>query len=172
MKMSDYKLVPVEPTAEMVEAAESAYMPFGDMEMAIRMALLAAPAVQLEPVGWQFYESGKWWNGDDRIKDHRKNTEAAGVPVRDVYAAPQPAEQQPACASQSVKSDSQAALSTESERQAPDVPGLTEALRQYQHNDGSGLVFGYDKLLVDQYVAGLVEALVAILEHEIGRAHV
>lgn len=42
---------------------------------------------------------------------------------------------------------------------APDVPGLTKALRQYQHNDGRGLVFGYDKLLVDQYVVGLVEAL-------------
>lgn len=44
--MTDYRLVPVEPTPEMVEAAEDAYMPFGDMEMAIRMALLTAPAVQ------------------------------------------------------------------------------------------------------------------------------
>lgn len=41
--MSDYKLVPFPPTPEMVEAAEDAYMPFGDMELAIRMALLAAP---------------------------------------------------------------------------------------------------------------------------------
>ena len=49
--MSDYKIVPVEPTPEMVEAAEDAYMPFGDMELAIQMALLAAPAVQGEPVG-------------------------------------------------------------------------------------------------------------------------
>lgn len=47
--------------------------------------------VPVEPVGWQFYQDGKWWHGDDRIKDHRKNTEAAGYPVRDVYAAPQPA---------------------------------------------------------------------------------
>lgn len=39
------------------------------------------------PVGWQFYQDGKWWNGDDRIRDHRANTEAAGYPVRDVYAA-------------------------------------------------------------------------------------
>lgn len=39
------------------------------------------------PVGWQFYQDGKWWHGDDRIKDHRKNTEEAGFPVRDVYAA-------------------------------------------------------------------------------------
>ena len=44
----------------------------------------------LEPVGWQFYQDGKWWNGDDQIKDHRKNTEEAGFRVRDVYATPQP----------------------------------------------------------------------------------
>lgn len=54
-----------------------------------------ASTVQGEPVGWQFYQYGKWWNGDDRIKDHRKNTEEAGFRVRDVYAVPQPAEQQP-----------------------------------------------------------------------------
>src|SRR5690606_25765795 len=41
--MTDYKLVPIDPAPEMVEAAEDAYMPFGDMELAIRMALLAAP---------------------------------------------------------------------------------------------------------------------------------
>lgn len=48
--MTDYKLVPIDPTPEMVEAAADAYMPFGDMELAIRMAMLAAPAVQGEPV--------------------------------------------------------------------------------------------------------------------------
>jgi len=47
--MSEYKLVPVEPTDEMVSAAEDAYMPFGDMDIALRMAVLAAPAVQGEP---------------------------------------------------------------------------------------------------------------------------
>lgn len=62
---------------------------------AFELLELAAPDVQAEPVGWQFYQDGKWWNGDDRIKDLRKNTEAAGYPVRDVYAAQQPAEQQP-----------------------------------------------------------------------------
>lgn len=46
------------------------------------------------------------------------------------------AEQQPACASQSVKSDSQAALSAESERQAPDVTQLVEALEQIERWDG------------------------------------
>src|SRR5690554_7431403 len=68
----------------------------------------AAPAVQEEPVGWQYYQDGKWWHGDDRIKDHRKNTEEAGYPIREVYAAPQPAEQQP----------------------APDVAGLVEAAEE------------------------------------------
>jgi hypothetical protein len=47
---------------------------------------------QGEPVGWQFYQDGKWWNGDDRIKDHRKNTEAAGYPVRDVFTHADPGE--------------------------------------------------------------------------------
>ena len=44
---------------------------------------------KMVPVGWQFYEDGKWWNGDDRIKDHRKNTEEARYPIRDVYAVEQ-----------------------------------------------------------------------------------
>lgn len=46
--MSGVKVVPVEPTAEMVEAAQDAYMPFGDMDIALRMAVLAAPAGQNE----------------------------------------------------------------------------------------------------------------------------
>src|SRR5690606_36983622 len=46
--MADYQLVPFPPTPEMVSAAEDAYMPFGDMELALRMAILAAPAVQGE----------------------------------------------------------------------------------------------------------------------------
>ena len=46
--MSNYKLMQMEPTAEMVEAAEDAYMPFGDMDLALRMALLTAPDVQGE----------------------------------------------------------------------------------------------------------------------------
>lgn len=39
---STWKLVPVEPTPEMVSAAEEAYMPFGDMDIALRMAILSA----------------------------------------------------------------------------------------------------------------------------------
>ncbi|RZI91633.1 MAG: hypothetical protein EOP15_00065 [Pseudomonas sp.] len=53
--------------------------------------LFTRPA-QVDVVGWQFYQQGKWWNGDDRIKDHRKNTEAAGIPTRDVYTHADPAE--------------------------------------------------------------------------------
>lgn len=41
---SKWKLVPVEPTPEMVSAAEEAYMPFGDMDIALRMAILSAPS--------------------------------------------------------------------------------------------------------------------------------
>ena len=38
-----FVLVPVDPTPEMVKAAEEAYMPFGDMELAIQMAIAATP---------------------------------------------------------------------------------------------------------------------------------
>lgn len=40
-----YVLVPVEPTAEMVAAAEEAHMPFGDMELALSAAIAARPEV-------------------------------------------------------------------------------------------------------------------------------
>ena len=60
---------------------------------ALEAALAAAPQPAHSPdggdvAGWQFYQDGKWHNGDDRIKDHRANTEAAGIPVRDVYTHP------------------------------------------------------------------------------------
>jgi|SRR5690554_6847242 len=110
--MNKHILMPVEPTQEMLSSAMAVCTGFsGDYgryndhlsEDAAREVYQAfrsvAPAVQAEPVGWQFYEDGRWWNGDDRIKDHRKNTEAAGVPVRDVYAAPQPTEQREPVAS-------------------------------------------------------------------------
>jgi hypothetical protein len=42
-----------------------------------------------EPCGWQYYQDGKWHNGME-INNHRANTEAAGIPVRDVYTYPQP----------------------------------------------------------------------------------
>ena len=42
---------------------------------------------EYERVAWQFFRNGKWHNGMD-INDHRKHTEAAGVPVRDLYTHP------------------------------------------------------------------------------------
>ena len=44
MVPAGWKLVPVEPTPEMVSAAEEAHMPFGDMDIALRMAILSAPS--------------------------------------------------------------------------------------------------------------------------------
>lgn len=60
--MGNYKLVPFEPTPEMIEAAEEVHMPFGDMDLAIRMAILAAPDVQEEPVpsGWMLFPKAAW----------------------------------------------------------------------------------------------------------------
>lgn len=43
------EVVPILPTREMVRAAEEAYMPFGDMELAIRLAILSAPGAAAEP---------------------------------------------------------------------------------------------------------------------------
>ncbi len=40
-----YALVPLEPTAEMISAAEEAHMPFGDMGIAISAAICAGPEV-------------------------------------------------------------------------------------------------------------------------------
>ena len=37
-------LIPILPTPEMVRAAEEAHMPFGDMELAVRLAILSAPS--------------------------------------------------------------------------------------------------------------------------------
>jgi hypothetical protein len=47
-----------------------------------------------EPCGWQFFQGGKWQNGME-TNNHRANTEAAGIPVRDVYPSPQRTEQEP-----------------------------------------------------------------------------
>lgn len=103
--MTDYKLVPICPTPEMVEAAEDAYMPFGDMDMAIRMALLAAPAVQGEPVELDRYDAGLL-GGQDGMPAYvwhdiiRAELDRAYDFYMDQLdrAAPQPAEQQPALA--------------------------------------------------------------------------
>lgn len=58
-----------------------------------RTLFYASPVAQ-EPVGWQFYQDGKWHNGME-TNNHRANTESAGIPTRDVYAAPVAAQAQP-----------------------------------------------------------------------------
>jgi hypothetical protein len=40
---------------------------------------------EVEVVGWQFYQDGKWHMGMD-TGNHRQNTEESGYPVRDIYA--------------------------------------------------------------------------------------
>jgi hypothetical protein len=40
-----------------------------------------------EPVAWQFFQDGKWWNGSE-YNCHRQNTEDAGIPVRNLYTNP------------------------------------------------------------------------------------
>lgn len=47
-------------------------------------------AAKGEPVAWQFYDDGNWYNGVDN-NGHRRHTEKAGYRVRDLYPAPQPA---------------------------------------------------------------------------------
>lgn len=46
-----WKLVPVEPTPEMISAAEEAHMPFGDMDIALRCALFASPSAGSQEQG-------------------------------------------------------------------------------------------------------------------------
>ena len=53
-----WRLVPVEPTPEMVDAAQEAYMPFGDMQLAIQLAIAAAPQpVAREPLSAEQYNA-------------------------------------------------------------------------------------------------------------------
>lgn len=54
LPVDGFALVPVEPTPEMVSAAEEAHMPFGDMDIALRMAILSAPSAPatVQGDGW------------------------------------------------------------------------------------------------------------------------
>lgn len=89
--MSECKLVPVEPTPEMVEAAEDAYMPFGDMDLAIRMALLAAPAVQGEADRARLRE--RFDEIEREIMENKHTASSVFTQMRTdvLYTAPQPA---------------------------------------------------------------------------------
>ena len=112
--MSKYKLVPVEPTPEMLEAgADWCGQGLGKDEAKGRAAtaykymLAAAPEVEQEPVGYV----------SPRLLDALRSGKACGITMEGepdahngvtipLYTAPQPAEQQP----------------------APDVAALVEAL--------------------------------------------
>lgn len=88
--MSDYKLVPVEPTPEMVEAAREHHE--GEAYLPVRLykaMLAAAPAVQGEPVAWVTADTvdGQTVNGKPR-RIWWENNEGVGLPI---YTAPQPA---------------------------------------------------------------------------------
>lgn len=40
---------------------------------------------EMEPVAWQFLDAGEWHTGSEK-NNHRQHTEAAGYPVRNLYA--------------------------------------------------------------------------------------
>ena len=70
-------------------------MPGFDRDDVDALLALSHPTAAEQPqapeqgvVAWQFFDKGQWHNGDDRIKDHRQNTEAAGYPVRNLFATP------------------------------------------------------------------------------------
>jgi hypothetical protein len=61
---------------------------------AVKNATTPPQRTEQEPVAWQFFQGGKWHNGME-VNDHRNHTEAAGVPVRDLYATPPQPKQEP-----------------------------------------------------------------------------
>ena len=48
-----------------------------------------------EPVDWQFFDKGCWWNSDHRIKNQKKDMELAGYKTRDLYTTPPSAQPAP-----------------------------------------------------------------------------
>lgn len=95
--MSGYKLVPVEPTAEMVKAFKAMWsLGFCDGRMAqecYAAIMNAAPAVQGEPVAWVTADTidGQAVNGKPR-RIWWENNEGVGMPI---YTTPQTAPSAP-----------------------------------------------------------------------------
>lgn len=87
-----WKLVPVEPTSEMVSAAEEAHMPFGDMDIAIRMAILAAPYASGTDAAPDGLHIGAWRDALQKIAkyappvNHAARTEIERVGLIAVHA--------------------------------------------------------------------------------------
>jgi hypothetical protein len=57
-------------------------------EVLRRWGSVTAPASEQKPVWWQFFQDGEWHMGFKHPENHCANTEAAGYPVRDLYAGP------------------------------------------------------------------------------------
>lgn len=130
-----YKCVPCEPTAAMIEAAAEGYMPFGDMDIALRMAILAAPDVQGDPVAW-IQRSYLNLIRESNVALHnvvvRGSILDGDGDVVPLFTAPQPAEQpECGCCGQTVKCDDDCdsvAIRKVEQQPTPDVSALVEAL--------------------------------------------
>lgn len=92
LPVDGWKLVPVEPTPEMVSAAEEAYMPFGDMDIALRMAILAAPSASGTAAKPDGLHIGAWRDALQKIAkyappvNHAARTEIERVGLIAVHA--------------------------------------------------------------------------------------
>lgn len=172
--MTDYKLVSMELLRSWHErintiAVETAFGVADEMEAILESA--PQPAVQGEPVGFcedtalslaerTFSTEVGEHLAEDVIQYARR--------LHDLYATPQPTEHHPLshdwddqdkCRRCGDRDWYAAATCTPKQQTEPDAPGLVEAMRQYRHNDGSGVVFGYDLEITQRVVAGLVEVL-------------
>lgn len=88
-----WRPVPVEPTNAMTHIGQALrYDAVNSIGHIYRQMIAAAPspapASEQQSVAWQFYQDGKWHTGMDAPHKHREYTEAAGYPVRDLYAGP------------------------------------------------------------------------------------
>lgn len=105
MTNKKYKLVPLEPTPEMVEAAREHHEGEAYLPVSVYKAMLAAaPAVQGEAVeyGWRLIAVNEAWDALERAlsracnKGYMPVTMGAEWNAFDWTEAPQPEEQQPA----------------------------------------------------------------------------
>lgn len=97
--MSDYKLAPVEPTAEMVESFKAMWsLGFCDDRMAqecYAAILNAAPAVRGEPAAWRYRMLSEDWEKIATIHPSTFHPDHKDLIIEPLYTAPPPAEQQP-----------------------------------------------------------------------------
>lgn len=95
--MTNYKLVPMEPTPEMLAEARCKLTVMAEQDETnsdvYQAMLAAAPDVRAEPVGWVWhsYNQTNFTSGSH----HKEVLEANGVKLTPVYTAPQPVERRP-----------------------------------------------------------------------------